>query len=616
MSRTARRTAVPVLVVASFAVLGMRATVRAEARPVRTVLTIHLGPEDYPSNPVWDAGIREALMAAPEVPIDYFTEYLDADRLVPDRTASALAAYIRDKYQTRRIDLVIAMTDLSLQFVLNRRDELFPNAPIVFASPTLSDASVRNVGAGVTGVTVSNAYPETLNLALRLHPDTEQVFVIASSPNERVVESVRSSLQEFSRRARLTFVNEPTLPGLIARVKSVPARSLILYIWQAQTEPGNVVYPDKIARMVAEAATVPVYGTSDSYIGSGVVGGVMRRNRETGRHVGAMARQILDGARAQDIPIESARVVPVFDWRQLRRWNVDESRLPPGSDVQFRVPTVWETYRWYIVGTTIVVAAQMVLIAGLLRQRARRRRAEETIRASEATIRQSYERIRQLAGQLINAQEATRAGIARDLHDGVCQDLAALSIEIVMLRDSSGRVEDPETQLAIQTIEREMQQISEEIRRLSHDLHPATLRLLGLAAALRSHCREVEKRHGVEVSFKTEGDVVHLDQDLVLCLFRIGQETLRNGVIHGGARRFSVSLARSDDHVELMVTDDGCGFDVEAARRDRRGVGLVSMEERAGLFGGDVEIVSEPQRGTMIRFRAPAPAVWLADRSS
>jgi signal transduction histidine kinase len=610
------RAAIPVRVVASFAMLGMHPPVQAPAQPVQTVLTIHLGPADYPSNPVMDAGIREALMGPPKAPIDYFTEYLDSERLVPDSTASALTAYIRDKYQTRRIDLVIAMTASSLQFVLDRRAELFPNAPIVFAAPTLPDASVRNAGAGVTGVTLNNAYPETLNVALRLHPDTEEVFVIASSANEASVESVRSSLQEFSRRVRLTFVNEPTLPGLIARVKDVPARSLILYIWHAQTEPGNVIYPDKIARMVAEAATVPVYGTSDFYIGSGVVGGVMRRNRETGRHVGTMARQILNGERAQDIPIESARVVPVFDWRQLRRWHIDESKLPPGSDVQFRVRTAWETYRWYIVGTTIIVAAQLLLIAGLLRQRARRRRAEETIRASEATIRKNYERIHQLAGQLINAQEATRADIARDLHDGVCQDLAALSIEITLLKDSSGRLDEPRTQHAIQTIQQETQHISEDIRRLSHDLHPATLRLLGLVAALRSHCREVEKRNGVEVSFKTEGDVGRLDQDLVLCLFRVSQEALRNAVIHGGARRLSVSLARSGDHVELAVTDDGCGFDVEAVRRDGRGLGLVSMEERARLFGGVLEMASESTRGTTIRFRVPAPAVWLADRSS
>jgi two-component system sensor histidine kinase UhpB len=184
-----------------------------------------------------------------------------------------------------------------------------------------------------------------------------------------------------------------------------------------------------------------------------------------------------------------------------------------------------------------------------------------------------------------------------------------------MLKGSSGRIEETQTQHAIKTIQRETEQISDEIRRLSHDLHPATLRLLGLVSALKAHCREVEKRNGVEVRFTADGDVGQLEQDLVLCLFRIGQEALRNGIVHGRAARFTVSLARSDDHVELTVTDDGCGFNVETVRRTGRGLGLVSMEERARLFGGDVEIVSQPQRGTTIRFRARARALSVAGAS-
>ena len=200
---------------------------------------------------------------------------------------------------------------------------------------------------------------------------------------------------------------------------------------------------EQIARLVASSARVPVYGTNERYVGTGVVGGVVRGTSETGVRVGELAREILHGARADDIPIENARLVPTFDWRQLRRWGLDVSRLPPGSDIRFRTPTAWESYKAYIIGTIIVVSAQLLLIAGLFAQRARRRRAEETIRAREATLRTSYERSRLLAGKLINAEEATRAGIARDLHDGVCQDLVGVSMAVASLktfiRSDSGR---------------------------------------------------------------------------------------------------------------------------------------------------------------------------------
>jgi signal transduction histidine kinase len=144
----------------------------------------------------------------------------------------------------------------------------------------------------------------------------------------------------------------------------------------------------------------------------------------------------------------------------------------------------------------------------------------------------------------------------------------------------------------------------DEIRRLSHELHPATLRLVGLATALNAHCGEVAKRHHVHVSCTSSGDL-KLHPDLDVDLFRIAQEALRNGIVHGRARRLAVSLSRSGECVELVVTDDGRGFDVEGVRAAGSGLGLVSIEERAHAFGGSVHITSGPQ-GTTVRVRGPA----------
>jgi signal transduction histidine kinase len=125
---------------------------------------------------------------------------------------------------------------------------------------------------------------------------------------------------------------------------------------------------------------------------------------------------------------------------------------------------------------------------------------------------------------------------------------------------------------------------------------------------LKAHCREMAKRSGVDVGFTTECDLRGIPPDAALSLFRIAQEALRNGIEHGHARRLTVSIARSGDDVELTVSDDGCGFDLDAARRDGRGLGLVSMEERARSVGGQVEIVTGLHAGTTIRVRCPAAA--------
>ncbi len=586
----------------------------AQPQSPRTVLVVHWGPEEFPATPVVNAALRKALTSDSQLLIEFFTEYLESDLFPREQASPALADYIRHKYRGRRIDLVIAIADPALQFVLDHRQELFPGAPIVYSGVGLPDTISRDDGGGLTAVMRGVAYAETLKLALDLHPLTEQVFVVVKGPDQQGVDSVRAALQDSSRRVPLTYLSEDTVARLLAAVKAAPPRSLILYIWHSQQDPGHGMHAGEVARLVAEASAVPVYGTNDDYIGSGVVGGVVRGTAETAARMGDMARQILGGTRAQDLPVENARLVPILDWRQVQRWGIDPSRLPPGSDIRFRVPTAWESYRSYIVGTIVVIAGQALLIAGLLTQRARRRRAEETIRTREATLRANYEQIRHLAGRVIHAEEAARSDIARDLHDGVCQELFGVSMEVSSLKASSGRVQDAPTQEALSRLLNRALEMVEGVRRLSHELHPASLRLVGLASALQAHCIEVEKRHDVQVSCRTAGDLRHMHPDVALCLFRIAQEALRNGAIHGDARRLAVAVVRSGGHIELTVADDGRGFDLETVRQDGGGLGLVSMEERVHVIGGRMHIVTRPQQGTTIRVRVPADTGARAEK--
>jgi signal transduction histidine kinase len=512
------------------------------------------------------------------------------------------------KYAGQHIDVVIAVTDQSFRFALDHRADLFPDAPIVYMGLSTPDAAIRTSGPGVTGMQVSNAYGQTLSAALAMHPGTERVFVVANAPDAAQVARTRSELAAASGGVPLVFLDQGTVSKLVDAARAVPQHSLILFMWHTPQDPGNLLYSDRIAQLVADAAPVPVYGTSDFYVGRGLVGGVVRSTRESGARLGDLAGRILSGERAADIPIEAARVVPTFDWRQLRRWGVDPAQLPAGSDVQFRVPTAWEAYRPYIVGTIVVVSAQLALIMALVAARARARRAEATVRTRETTLRTSYDRIRHLAGRLIHAQEATRATVARDLHDGVCQDLAGLSIAIASLQRTSGDLQDSPIQEELGKIQAEARNTYDEIRKLSHDLHPSTLRLLGIATTLKAHCAEIAKRHGVHVAFNVDGHLGSLEPDVAVSLFRIAQESLRNGVVHGKARSLSVSLTRSAEWIEMTVTDDGEGFDVERVRGSGSGLGLVSMEERAHAFGGDVHVESRPGHGTVTRVRCPAAA--------
>ena len=197
------------------------AALAAQERPPRTVLTIHAGSQYFPANPVMDAAIRDVLMSRAGVPVDYYTEYIETDRFGPVASA-ALVDYVRRKYEGRHIDVVIAMTNYALQFVLEHRDELFPGVPIAFAGIVVPDEAVRRAGGGIAAVRVGSAYEETLKLALQLHPSTKRVFVMARSASQPNVDAVRAQLSVFSRQVQPTFVEGKTLSEVLAAIAAPP----------------------------------------------------------------------------------------------------------------------------------------------------------------------------------------------------------------------------------------------------------------------------------------------------------------------------------------------------------------------------------------------------------
>jgi PAS domain S-box-containing protein len=385
-SRIRSRLAVAAWVVA-VAIVAVVLVSPAAAQPesVPTVLTIHWSTEDFPSTPVLDAAIRETLGSL-DTPVDYFAEYLESDRFPPEEAFESLRDYIQRKYRDRHIDVVIAVADPALEFALRYRTMLFPDAPIVASVAAVPDAASRTAGRGVTGLVPNIGYDQTLALALQLHPSTERVFVVARAPTISYARMIES-LEPIAGGVPLSLIEEPSVERLLEMVRAVPERSLILYIRHSREDRGKVLFPSDIAQLVSEASPVPVYGITDAMIGTGVVGGIVTIRERIGRRLADMAQTILAGTPAQDIPFAQGTLVPMFDWRQIERWGIDAARLPAQSVIRFRVPTTWELYRWYVVGSVTLVLAQSALIAGLLAQRKKRRRVEAALRESEAHFR-------------------------------------------------------------------------------------------------------------------------------------------------------------------------------------------------------------------------------------
>jgi signal transduction histidine kinase len=257
----------------------------------------------------------------------------------------------------------------------------------------------------------------------------------------------------------------------------------------------------------------------------------------------------------------------------------------------FREPSAWDQYKVYIIGALAALLAQTALIAGLLVQRAKRREAE-------AEARGSYARIRDLGARLLNAQETERARIARELHDDISQQMALMTMDLELL----GGTDHPEPEkLVAETLTR-AHDISRSLHEMSHRLHPAKLRLIGLVAALQSLRHELSKSE-TAIAFTHDNVPSTLPPDLTLCLFRIVQEALQNALKYSKAREVSVHLNGDAEGLTLIIRDDGVGFDVDAAWGS--GLGLISMLERLEAIGGTLEIRSKAGAGTRVEVKVP-----------
>ena len=242
------------------------------------------------------------------------------------------------------------------------------------------------------------------------------------------------------------------------------------------------------------------------------------------------------------------------------------------------------------------------LVAALLVQNSKRRRAEAEWRALDARYRdalsKSNERVEDLGGRLIAAQEAERKRIARELHDDLSQKLALLSIDI----DQIPRRPRHKLVECVRSVSERAAEIATDVHLLAYQLHPSTLESLGLVTAIQRFCNDMACQHDLQVDFDHYCVPRNVHPDVALCLYRIVQEGLHNVVRHSGSRRASVQLAATDGVIDLHIADPGRGFTL--ADLDHPGIGLISMRERVNFVGGQLIVHSAPGAGTRIGVRA------------
>jgi signal transduction histidine kinase len=533
------------------------------------------------------AALRSRLRSDP-APISIYIENMDLGRFGGDRFTDAVEAYFVEKYREKPIGVLVAVGSAALELVLQVRARRWPEVPVVFTAVDEGAPGLLALPAGVTGTTMRALLSENASVAQALIPGLKRIAIVGDPPNRQFIRrNVLAQLENLATQFDVIDLTGLSMPQLKERVGSLPDDSIIAYIGLTIDARGVAYTSREALSELAGVANRPIFVQAETQLGTGAVGGVLVHLASMGDAAARLALRVLTGEPVASIPAAAGNMTqPVFDWRQLQRWNISENRLPPGSDIRFRSLTAWERYRWQIVTALLALVLQAALICGLLYERWKRFRSE---RAAH-----------ELSGHLIHAQEDERARLARELHDDVTQRLALLAIEA----GTAERKMPVPVNGSMRSMREGLIRLSDDVHALSYRLHPAVLEDLGLVEALKSECERFSRTCPTELKL----DIPDLPQkprrEVALCLFRIVQESLRNVARHAAAASAQVSLRQDGDRLQLTVRDDGLGFDPEA-RRGRVSLGLASMRQRAFLLGGTVKVESRIGRGTAILATIP-----------
>ena len=384
-----------VLVVSLLALLcGAPSSPAREVRPVRTVVLLYPEVRLLPEILEVEDAIRPAL--DPDGAVSLYTEYLDLARATDAEYERQAIALLRDKYAGQRVDLIMPVAFPALRFFLSHRAALFPGVPAVFAAASLDGVTGLDLGSDVTGVRLPSEWGATLEAALALQPGTRRAIVVSgtSAIDQNLQAAAAHDLARYRDRVEITYLAGWPIARLLDEVATLPKDTVVLFVSLLRDQAGRLFTDPEAVSLITRASSVPVYGWSETHLGHGIVGGRLASFVSQGTRAAELAMRVLGGERPGALPvIEGSGTAYVFDERQLRRWGLSASRLPPGSIVRYQDASLWDLYGWNIVGAGALVVALALLSTGLLIERSGRRRAEvslgerfrfETLLAEEA----------------------------------------------------------------------------------------------------------------------------------------------------------------------------------------------------------------------------------------
>jgi signal transduction histidine kinase len=491
---------------------------------------------------------------------------------------------------------------------------------MVFTAVEVRRVNHSDLTANDAVVAVRTDHLPVIENILHVLPDTKHVaVVIGVSPGEKFWrKAIAKEVKPLEGRVEFIWWDNLPFDDILKHAAQLPLNSAIFWETIAVDAAGVVHEGDAALKKLYAVANAPIFSHDESYFGNSTVGGPMTSLLGVSRQTAAVAVLILGGEKAGDIRVPPIGWdAPKFDWRQMQRWGISESRLPPGSNILFREPTVWEKYRWQMVVTGIVLLFQTALIIGLMNEHRRRRAAEV----------ESHQRMAELAH--LNRQTTAgelSASIAHELNQPLGAILSNTETMELMLETPSPDLEEIKT--IVSDIKRADQRATEVIQRLRRlltksqvdardiDLNEIVSEVIGILAAQAAAHRVTINTVLTPQSLIVKGDRVQLEQ-VILNLVANAIDALSEG--RGNDHRITVRTHLLEKNAaELSVSDTGPGIAPDTSKQifepffttkqGGMGMGLAIARTIAEAHGGRLWAENQAGGGAVFRLTLPIPS--------
>jgi signal transduction histidine kinase len=598
------------------AILAPWATADADASDPKRVLILHsVGREFRPWNE-YAKDIRAELDRQSPWPLDVQEHSLVTARSGGSKAEELLLDYLKALYADGSPDLIVSVGAPSAAFFQRHRRELFSVTPILFTVLEQRRVQYSGLTENDAVVAVRHDFRVLFEGFLRILPDTRVVAIInGSSPNEMFwQEEMRRELKPLEGRIEIRWYDKLSFEDVLTQTASLPPHSAIFWYQMIVDAAGAAHEGDRALTRLYATANAPIFTHDDAFFGREVIGGPMHSALAGSRRAVAVAMRMLRGEKPGDIKTPASDFAPPkYDWRELQRWSVSDSRLPPGSEVYFRELPAWQKYYWQIAFVSAVVLIQTALISILLREHRRRRTAEV----------QSRQRMAELAhiNRFSTAGELT-ASIAHEINQPLGSILTNAETAQSILASRNPDID--ELNNIVNDILQDDRRASEVIRRMRSLLRkapfePKDIDLNELVRETVEFLSALAVGRAVKlgsliwpIALPIVGDRIQLQQ-VILNLVVNAIDAMAD--TPGDDRVISIRTSRAGNFAEMAISDRGPGIPEDklnevfepffTSKSKGMGMGLSIARTIVEAHDGQISADNEPGRGAVFRIKLP-----------